>query len=168
MDQYLYRLFGADGTLLYTGVSDDWTRRLRQHWQTKQWAVEILRVTLEIYPDRVAVLAAERKAIKAEKPQFNIQHNHRHSPPVPEAPASPITITDILIITALVVAAGFIIYELSQAAIEKYRAWKADREEFREWQHARTAGENQPGQDDNCDSAEVTVVVAALTPIPQP
>jgi hypothetical protein len=139
VDQFLYRLFGTDGTLLYAGVSDDWTRRLRQHWLGKEWAPEILSVTLESYPSRTAVLAAERKAIRGEGPLYNIQHNQGQ---VPEEPACSLSVADILLIAALVVAAGFVIYELSQAAIEKYRGWKADREEFHAWQRARDAGQN--------------------------
>jgi len=137
-DQYLYRLYGANGILLYTGISDDWTRRLRQHWQAKQWAAEILSVTLETYASRPAVSAAEREAIQSERPLYNIQHNRR-GPQASEEPAGTLTGTDILLIAALLVAAGFIIYGLSQEAIAKYRTWKADREEFREWQRSRDA-----------------------------
>jgi NADPH:quinone reductase-like Zn-dependent oxidoreductase len=32
MTEYLCRLSGGDGPPLYIGVSDDRTRRLRQHW----------------------------------------------------------------------------------------------------------------------------------------
>jgi predicted GIY-YIG superfamily endonuclease len=154
VDQYLYRLFGPDGTLLYTGVSDDWTRRLRQHWQTKQWAPEILGVTLEAYSDRRAVLAAERKAIRAENPLYNIQHNHHG--PVPEEPGTPVTAADVLLIGALIIAVGFIVYEISQVAIEKYQGWKADRQEFRQWRDTRNGKENQasPG----CDTPDAGIV----------
>lgn len=163
VDQYLYRLFGPDGTLLYTGVSDDWTRRLRQHWQTKQWAPEILGVTLETYSDRVAVLAAERKAIRAENPLYNIQHNH-HSR-LREGPARSLTAADMVLIGAMVVAAGFIIYALSQVAIEKYQAWKTDREEFRKWQRTRNDRDDQPTQ--ACDKPGLNVVsLTAVIPPP--
>jgi predicted GIY-YIG superfamily endonuclease len=166
VDQYLYRLFGPDGTLLYAGVSDDWTRRLRQHWQTKQWAGEILGVTLETYSDRVAVLAAERKAIRAEKPLYNIQHNHRQ--PAPEEPASSVTAADILFLGALIIAAGFIIYEVSQVAIDKYRAWKADREEFRQWQRTRDADENQTAQARDRPGPDVISPTAVIRPAAAP
>lgn len=166
MDQYLYRLFGADDTLLYTGVSDDWTRRLRQHALGKQWATEILSVTLETYPDRPAVLAAERQAIRSEKPLHNIHHNHQG--PVPEEPASALTAADILIIAAVLVAAGYIIYELSQAAIEKYRTWKTDRTEFREWQRAHNPEENEPDQDGSSRSAEAISPTAVTQPTAAP
>lgn len=166
VDQYLYRYFGADGTLLYTGVSDDWTRRLRQHWLGKQWAADILSVTLETYPNRPAVLTAERKAIKAEKPLYNIQHNHHG--PAPEDAASTLTAADIILIAALAVAAGIIIYQMSQAAIEKYRAWKADRDEFREWQNARRAEKNEPGHDDSSPGDQVVSPTAVLRPAAAP
>ena len=164
MDQYLYRLFGADGTLLYTGVSDDWTRRLRQHWLGKHWSAEILGVALETYPDRLAVLAAERKAIRAESPLYNIQHNHR---PAIDEPDSTLTAADVLLTAALLIAAGFIIYELAQVGIEKYRTWKADREQFREWQRARVAGDDLSGRDGN-DSATSTIPPSVMTQPPTP
>jgi hypothetical protein len=166
VDQYLYRLFRADGTLLYAGVSDDWTRRLRQHWLGKEWAPEILSVTLETYPSRAAVLAAECKAIRGEDPLYNIQHKHAR---VPEEPADLLSVGDILLIAALIVAAGFVIYELSQAAIEKHRAWKADREDFRAWQCTRDAEQNDPVEDGKpLMAADVITPTAVTRPVSLP
>jgi hypothetical protein len=59
-DQCLYRLQGTDGGPPYIGISDDWTRRLRQHWLDKPWAGEILGVALETYGDRPEVLAVRQ------------------------------------------------------------------------------------------------------------
>jgi predicted GIY-YIG superfamily endonuclease len=161
VDQYLYRLFGADGNLLYTGVSDDWTRRLRQHWLGKQWSAEILGVTLETYPDRLAVLAAERKAIRAEGPLYNVQHNQHL--PIPGEPDGTISGADILLIAALVIAAGLMIYQVSKVAIERYRVWKADREEFREWRRSRSPEEKEFSQEDD-PRVDITSPVVATQP----
>jgi hypothetical protein len=73
--QYLYRLSGLDGTLSMRAcptTRPDPTRRLRRNWQTKQWATEIRGISLKRYPDRRAVLAAERKAIK----HYDLPHPH--------------------------------------------------------------------------------------------
>jgi predicted GIY-YIG superfamily endonuclease len=136
--EYLCRLYGADDSLLYTGISDDWTRRLRQHWQDKPWADEIITVFLEIYADRRAVRAAEREAIQSEHPLYNFQHNRRV--PEPDEPTPALTAADIVAAALIVIVVGYMIYELSQAAIAKYRTWKAERDEFREWQRIRHTG----------------------------
>ena len=72
--EYLYRLYGEQPeALLYAGITDDWTRRMREHWRTKPWAPEILSVRLETYRGaRAAVSAAERAAIRSEGPRYNV------------------------------------------------------------------------------------------------
>lgn len=73
--QSLYRFWDAHDRLLYVGVSDSWARRLGQHRGDKSWFNEITTITLEPFPDRASVLAAERQAIEREKPLYNIRHN---------------------------------------------------------------------------------------------
>jgi len=133
--QYLYRLDGADGELLYAGISDDWTRRLREHWRCKAWAPEILGVRLETYPDRLSVAAAERDAIHSERPLYNIQHNRRPEAE-PEAQKG-WAAEDVLILAVVVIAAGYLLYKVAEAGVTQYREWKADREDFREWKLAQ-------------------------------
>jgi predicted GIY-YIG superfamily endonuclease len=77
----LYRLFGADGTLLYTGVALQPFARMGQHRREKSWWGEVATVTIEHHDSRADALAAERAAIKAEKPLYNVVHN-RDAPPV--------------------------------------------------------------------------------------
>jgi predicted GIY-YIG superfamily endonuclease len=161
VDQYLYRLSGSDG-LLYIGVSDDWTRRLREHWHVKDWAADITSVTLENFPDRRAVLSAERKAIKSEKPLYNIQHNN--SLPDREEAAACMTAADIAALVMLLLAAGCMIYALSQAAITKYRDWKADHDAFREWQRTRDSQTPAPDPEHPTASTE-TPPTSAVTPL---
>lgn len=71
----LYRLYGADGTLLYIGVTDNPDRRFKQHRDTKPWWPQVAQKTIEWRPSRVVALADEADAIRAEAPVYNIDHN---------------------------------------------------------------------------------------------
>lgn len=71
----LYRFFNAGGALLYVGITAALPTRLANHRDEKPWWTEVARVTVEHYPNREAVLAAELAAIKSEHPRYNIQHN---------------------------------------------------------------------------------------------
>jgi hypothetical protein len=70
----LYRHFDGAGRLLYVGVSLDAVARLGRHVRFAAWTAEIARVDVERFPTREAALAAERAAIKAERPLHNIIH----------------------------------------------------------------------------------------------
>lgn len=72
----LYRHYDADGRLLYIGVSRSAAQRLAQH-KASRWDWRIAKVTVQYYSSRDEALAAERQAIKAEDPRFNIAHNRR-------------------------------------------------------------------------------------------
>lgn len=78
---YLYRLFAADGTLLYIGVTEDVAHRVYMHRQTTVctgWLTIWTRYdhhTSEAYPTKLAAREAERAAIFAEAPLVNRQHN---------------------------------------------------------------------------------------------
>lgn len=80
---YVYRLFAADGTLLYIGCASDVEARVYMHRATYTMVDAFLihrhldRYTSEEYPDKLAARAAERKAIAAERPILNRQHNPR-------------------------------------------------------------------------------------------
>lgn len=71
----LYRAFGADGTLLYIGISVDADRRIRQHAKCKPWWPEVARVEREIYASQWNAAAAERAAIQRESPVHNVRHD---------------------------------------------------------------------------------------------
>lgn len=71
----LYRFFGAGGTLLYIGITNSIPVRLKNHSRDKPWWLGVTSITVEHYPNRAAVLEAERRAIRAEKPLYNDQHN---------------------------------------------------------------------------------------------
>jgi hypothetical protein len=161
VDETLYRFYDADDMLLYVGISDDWTRRLRQHWRDKPWFGDVISVTREPYPDRGAVSAAERAAIRAERPLYNKQHNGYAL--AADEPGTALSPEDIIAAGMLILAAGYMLYTLSQAAIAKYRAWKADHDEFRAWQRARPAEDHAPSS-----QASPPLAVTSVKPVPLP
>jgi predicted GIY-YIG superfamily endonuclease len=72
----LYRFYDAAGALLYIGITNSIPRRLGEHDERKPWFANSVRATFEHHPSRAAALTAEKKAIKAERPKYNIVHNH--------------------------------------------------------------------------------------------
>lgn len=71
----LYRLYSADETLLYIGISADPDRRFKQHRDAKPWWPQVAQKTIEWHPSRNRALAEEADAIKAEAPAYNIEHH---------------------------------------------------------------------------------------------
>lgn len=70
----VYRFFDAQGALLYVGVSENVKQRWVVHGSTKPWWPEVAEKTTEVFPSRDEALEAERAAIVAEKPKYNIVH----------------------------------------------------------------------------------------------
>lgn len=68
----LYRLFDADGALLYIGISGDLKARFARHAAVKSWWPHVARKTVEWHLTRAEAAEAELKAITAEHPQHNI------------------------------------------------------------------------------------------------
>lgn len=83
----LYRFYGAGGTLLYIGITNSIPTRLKKHNADKPWWTGVAQVRIEHYPNRTAVLEAERRAIIAEKPLYNVQHNQAGAWPAVETVA---------------------------------------------------------------------------------
>lgn len=73
----LYRFFDDHGALLYVGITNNPGRRWARHETDRPWWHEVHHVELERHPDRGAVLDAERKAIREEKPRYNVVHVQR-------------------------------------------------------------------------------------------
>lgn len=71
----LYRHFDGDGALLYIGVSLNVVMRLAQHRDHSAWFEAIAKVTVERFPTRAKAIAAEREAIRQERPKHNIHHS---------------------------------------------------------------------------------------------
>jgi hypothetical protein len=79
--QAVYRMFDSQGHLLYIGVTGDLGKRLGQHLD-RRWFPLVERITLEWFASRAAALVAERRAICAEHPRYNLDR----TPPKKEAP----------------------------------------------------------------------------------
>lgn len=73
----LYRLYGADGALLYVGISTRPFQRVREHSKGQTWWTEVASQTFEHFPTREEAAAAELDAIRTENPQHNIAGRER-------------------------------------------------------------------------------------------
>lgn len=71
----LYRFFDADDQLLYVGVAGTATQRWEQHAKEKGWWRDVAKTTVDHHPSRPSAMAAERNALRAEKPKYNVVHN---------------------------------------------------------------------------------------------
>ncbi|MEU3282892.1 type II toxin-antitoxin system Phd/YefM family antitoxin [Streptomyces antibioticus] len=67
----LYRLFDANGALLYVGISTQPDTRWTQHASDKPWWPLVQCRKVEWHPDRTAAEAAEREAVRTEEPLYN-------------------------------------------------------------------------------------------------
>lgn len=78
---WLYRLFDADGVLLYVGQTSDPVQRFRQ-WvgyarrtpDLYGWFRHVVRCDWQQFPNWDAVVGAEKRAIETERPKHNIYH----------------------------------------------------------------------------------------------
>ena len=71
----LYRHYDKNGTLLYIGVSLHAVQRLIDHRDKSHWFEDITRIDVQWYLSRSEAYAAEKHAIKTEKPKHNITYN---------------------------------------------------------------------------------------------
>lgn len=71
----LYRHYNIDNQLLYVGISLSAPERFIAHKQTSLWADDMVRMEVEYFYNRKDAIAAEKLAIKTEKPLHNIIHN---------------------------------------------------------------------------------------------
>jgi len=67
----LYRLYDADGHLLYVGVTDRPSVRFAQHEADKAWWPEVATKEITWRRTRQAALKAELRAIQREHPRYN-------------------------------------------------------------------------------------------------
>lgn len=82
----VYRLYDADGTLLYVGSSYDPDRRCRNHYG-KPWWAHVARRVDQWHPSKETALAEESAAIAAESPAHNEVGTPRYVPPAKKADA---------------------------------------------------------------------------------
>lgn len=73
---FLYRVYGADGTLLYIGMTwDPWQRIATQLCSNREWGDLADHIDWEPIGNRERARAAEAAAIWTEAPIYNVQHN---------------------------------------------------------------------------------------------
>lgn len=71
----LYRLWDASDQLLYVGITKTLRVRMRSHGRHQIWWHHVARKTFEYYIDRKSLVHAETRAIKRERPKWNVCHN---------------------------------------------------------------------------------------------
>lgn len=170
-DQFLYRYFDESGASLYNGRSNDWTRRLREHWRDDSWSGDIMSVTVERYPSLSSVMVAEAASIRSEYPRYNVQHNRPGIAAADPGAGREWAAEDVILMIGLAVLAVYVVYKGTVIAIEKYRCWKAERDEFRVWKQARAdetvdervATANEPVM--SSESASVTPPEPVVVPL---
>ena len=89
----LYRHYDENDQLLYVGISLHAIVRLTEHKRNSGWAGSIRRVDITPYPTRAKAMKAEREAILAEQPLWNIVGKTKAYPrqkPKPSTPAHPV------------------------------------------------------------------------------
>lgn len=69
MTQALYRMFSADGDLLYVGISVSLPMRLKQHEREKPWWSTVTVITAQHFATRDEVVIAELEAIRERQPE---------------------------------------------------------------------------------------------------
>jgi prevent-host-death family protein len=89
----VYRLFGAEGTLLYVGVSNEPPVRYTAHSYDKPWWGDVASKTEEWYPNRAAALKVESEAILKESPRFNRAGSPNY-PPKPPTDGQSVSVAD--------------------------------------------------------------------------
>lgn len=71
----LYRHFDESGQLLYVGIALSANRRMGAHRRNSRWFDRVATIRVEHFATRKQAMDAERKAIKTEKPLFNVSLN---------------------------------------------------------------------------------------------
>lgn len=84
----LYRMFDAEGALLYVGITNNPKARFRTHSKTKAWWEEVANIAVEHFDTREALAYAEYQAIVNEHPLYNIAlaPSERPAPVVKKCP----------------------------------------------------------------------------------
>lgn len=67
----LYRLFGADGRLLYIGATVDVIQRFGEHEKRTPWWAEVAEKQIERFDSIADARIAEARAIRNEEPLYN-------------------------------------------------------------------------------------------------
>jgi predicted GIY-YIG superfamily endonuclease len=71
----LYRFYDDANRLLYVGITSAPRLRFDQHRAAKPWWEDIVVREVTWYPTRELLAAAEKSAIRRERPLYNVVHN---------------------------------------------------------------------------------------------
>lgn len=101
---HLYRHFSADGSLLYVGISKNaFDRLVGGHKSGAKWFDSIDSIKIESFPSRSEAEEAEKAAIIAERPLWNLKYNTpRVDKPKPKSSAANKPSLDLLMVDAAV------------------------------------------------------------------
>lgn len=67
----LYRIYDGFDRPLYFGETSNLPRRLAEHWEKAWFRRSEITIKVNMFPNRAEALAAESRAIAAEKPWYN-------------------------------------------------------------------------------------------------
>jgi len=84
----LYRYYDSQDNLLYVGISICSIKRLKSHVKNSPWSADVSRMAIEKFNTREEALAAEAKAIREERPRFNVHHSGPEKPKPKRAEAN--------------------------------------------------------------------------------
>lgn len=76
-ETHLYRHYDAEGRLLYVGITKEIDHRTTAHEKASSWVdfVDVAGAKVITFPSRKKAKSAEKAAIRAELPLFNVSHN---------------------------------------------------------------------------------------------
>lgn len=75
-ESFVYFMYGADGDILYVGVTDDLSQRIAGH-ATAAWRRQVRRITWNKYASRTEAERAETYWIRELLPEYNVRDNGR-------------------------------------------------------------------------------------------
>ena len=79
MEYFIYRLYSSSDELLYIGITNDPTRRMRHHRSHSGWYSGVARQDIRnLNCSKVEAEAIERDAINKENPIHNVIHKRRN------------------------------------------------------------------------------------------
>lgn len=67
----VYRCYGAEGALLYIGMTGDVTRRMIQHRCNSPWGRSVVRIEVTIHQSREEAFRVEAEEITLRSPKWN-------------------------------------------------------------------------------------------------
>jgi len=74
----LYRLYDADGELLYVGITREVAQRMKNHrYASRAWFGRVASIETTTFPSHFDAWQAEGEAIRTEGPLFNVYHTGR-------------------------------------------------------------------------------------------